>query len=158
MGYVAIASTQPRPDEIQHYGRLGQKWYQHVYGEVDGRAAYARKGLNKIASLNERSDKAKSKQLGKDKAAVKADTKATKLEQKEARLERKAAKEDRKANSRFRSQTSKDKHLAKADKYYNRATKVAAKAAVARTTANDLLNDARKNKYFYILIKIVKKK
>ena len=28
---------------LEHYGRLGMKWYQHKYGEVDGRAMYTEK-------------------------------------------------------------------------------------------------------------------
>lgn len=30
-------------DSLEHYGRLGMKWYQHIYGEVDGRARYTDK-------------------------------------------------------------------------------------------------------------------
>lgn len=31
-----------RQDELEHYGRLGMKWYQHRFGEEDGRAIYAK--------------------------------------------------------------------------------------------------------------------
>ena len=34
-------------DVLEHYGRLGMKWYQHLYGEVDGRAKYDQKWKNK---------------------------------------------------------------------------------------------------------------
>lgn len=31
-------------DTIAHYGRLGMKWYKHIYGEYQGGAKYAEKG------------------------------------------------------------------------------------------------------------------
>ena len=30
-------------DYLEHYGRLGMKWYQHKFGEEDGRAQYTQK-------------------------------------------------------------------------------------------------------------------
>lgn len=35
-------------DELEHYGRLGMKWYQHRFGEADGRAKYLKKGFKKL--------------------------------------------------------------------------------------------------------------
>ena len=32
---------------LEHYGRMGMKWYQHIYGEEDGRAMYMRKNSDK---------------------------------------------------------------------------------------------------------------
>lgn len=28
-------------EELYHYGRLGMKWYQHIFGDVDARAKYS---------------------------------------------------------------------------------------------------------------------
>ena len=30
-------------DYLEHYGRLGMKWYEHKYGKEDGRAKYVDK-------------------------------------------------------------------------------------------------------------------
>lgn len=37
-------------DELMHYGRLGMKWYQHIFGPVQAGAKYAQKAGSKIAS------------------------------------------------------------------------------------------------------------
>ena len=37
-------------DVLEHYGRLGMKWYQHIYGEEDGRARYNDKWKAKESS------------------------------------------------------------------------------------------------------------
>ena len=37
-------------DALEHYGRLGMKWYQHIYGEEDGRARYNDKWKAKESS------------------------------------------------------------------------------------------------------------
>lgn len=37
-------------DELMHYGRLGMKWYQHIFGPVQSGAKYAQKAGSKIAS------------------------------------------------------------------------------------------------------------
>lgn len=33
-------------DELEHYGRLGMKWYQHIFGDKDDRAKYTIKRKN----------------------------------------------------------------------------------------------------------------
>lgn len=43
---------------LEHYGRMGMKWYQHIYGEEDGRAMYSKKNEGKY-------EKDKSKRLQK---------------------------------------------------------------------------------------------
>lgn len=37
-------------EELMHYGRLGMKWYQHIFGPVQSGAKYAQKAGQKIAS------------------------------------------------------------------------------------------------------------
>lgn len=45
-----------RPDELMHYGRLGMKWYQHIFGPVQAGAKYA-KGENKELTPDKRLSK-----------------------------------------------------------------------------------------------------
>lgn len=35
-------------DYLEHYGITGMKWYQHLFGKVDGRAKYMHKGFGKL--------------------------------------------------------------------------------------------------------------
>ena len=44
-------------NELDHYGVLGMKWYQHKFGEVDGRAKYRDKGFSKLAKKKDKADK-----------------------------------------------------------------------------------------------------
>lgn len=37
-------------DSFDHHGRKGMKWYQHIYGDFEKGAAYAKKGLVKAGS------------------------------------------------------------------------------------------------------------
>lgn len=41
-----MTEWEARQDELEHYGRLGMKWYQHKFGDEDGRAKY----INKVKS------------------------------------------------------------------------------------------------------------
>lgn len=34
-------------DYLEHYGRLGMKWYQHIFGDADSRAKYSNRDLDK---------------------------------------------------------------------------------------------------------------
>ena len=43
-------------DELMHYGRLGMKWYQHIFGPVQTGAKYAQKAGSKIASAKSAHD------------------------------------------------------------------------------------------------------
>lgn len=43
-------------DELMHYGRLGMKWYQHIFGPVQAGAKYAQKAGSKIASAKSAHD------------------------------------------------------------------------------------------------------
>lgn len=40
-------TTMTTQEYLEHYGRLGMKWYQHRFGDVDGRAKYTEKAKNK---------------------------------------------------------------------------------------------------------------
>lgn len=53
MGYYAVERT----DSLSHYGRLGMKWYQHIFGEYNGTAKYAAKGQKKLAKMKEANKK-----------------------------------------------------------------------------------------------------
>lgn len=43
-------------DELMHYGRLGMKWYQHIFGPVQAGAKYAQKAGSKIVSAKSAHD------------------------------------------------------------------------------------------------------
>lgn len=43
-------------DYIAHYGRLGMKWYKHIYGDYYGNAKYAKKGKAINAKLSKKKD------------------------------------------------------------------------------------------------------
>lgn len=38
--------SQKNSEYLEHYGRLGMKWYQHIYGDYQGQAKYAEKYKN----------------------------------------------------------------------------------------------------------------
>ena len=42
-----IFMVVPESSYLEHYGRMGMKWYQHIYGEADGRAKYVEKFKDK---------------------------------------------------------------------------------------------------------------
>lgn len=64
-------------DDLAHYGRLGMKWYQHIFGEYQGAAKYAEKGVKKLEKAKERdrfnggTQSEKTKQLANKVKAVK---------------------------------------------------------------------------------------
>ena len=62
-----MTEWETRQGELEHYGRLGMKWYQHRFGEEDGRAKYTEKIQKKEA---EETYKKYSKPLRKEKAAA----------------------------------------------------------------------------------------
>ena len=59
---IVPAATE---DSIAHYGRLGMKWYQHIYGEYQGAAKYAEKGAKKVDRLQDRGRISEAKRLRK---------------------------------------------------------------------------------------------
>lgn len=44
-------------DYLEHYGRLGMKWYEHRFGKEDGRAMYEHKMARKWAKTKKKIDK-----------------------------------------------------------------------------------------------------
>lgn len=62
-------------DYLEHYGRLGMKWYQHKYGDADSRTKYAEKNHKKSSAEKHTEDKSKeaevsTKSIAKGKARV----------------------------------------------------------------------------------------
>ena len=107
--YIVGLDEFQESQDIQHYGRLGMKWYQHKYGEEDGRARYLDKGLAKMEKMDAKMQKRSSKaQIKKEKAQVKKDraqvmrdkfewTGKTKYVKKAAKMNKKAYKLNKKA-------------------------------------------------------------
>ena len=69
-------------EDIQHYGRLGMKWYQHKFGDTDGRAAYAKKGVNRIGKQEKVSGKQHARANAYHDKSVRAEKKANKADSK----------------------------------------------------------------------------
>ena len=57
ISYIEGLDEFRQGEDIQHYGRIGMKWYQHRFGEEDGRAAYIRKGFRKVNRYYDRAEK-----------------------------------------------------------------------------------------------------
>lgn len=57
LGEAVLMHMDQDQDYIAHYGRIGMKWYQHIYGEYQGAAKYAQKGAKKVAKMKDRYDK-----------------------------------------------------------------------------------------------------
>lgn len=74
--------TIERSGSLAHYGRLGMKWYQHIYGQYQGTAKYAAKGEKKLSKMKERNKE----------AFPKIANKAMKLSRKQYKYATKAAK------------------------------------------------------------------
>lgn len=55
--------------ELMHYGRKGMKWYQHIFGEIDKRAAYASAKL-KAASEKAKANREAERLVERDKKTV----------------------------------------------------------------------------------------
>ena len=106
--YMAVAQDK---EILEHYGRLGMKWYQHIFGDYQGAAKYADKGAKKLAnakqkdSFNGGGESAKTKKLKNDVKAVQEEAKAAKKRQDEKdaddkkKQEAKAVKAEQKAKA-----------------------------------------------------------
>lgn len=100
--YIVGLDEFQEGQDIQHYGRLGMKWYQHKYGEQDGRAKYLDKGITKLTKMDSKIQSRKPKiDVYKDKAQAKKD-KAQVLKDKfemtgNVKYMKKAAKQNKKA-------------------------------------------------------------
>ena len=114
--------------DIQHYGRLGMKWYQHKFGEADGRSRYMQKGLKKLDKYQKKTAKLETKraknaslhQRYKDKGDVLRDkyemTGKTKYLKKASKLRKKAFKYGRRqmsANTKITRLNKKGEKIAK---------------------------------------------
>lgn len=105
-------------NSLEHYGRLGMKWYQHIYGDQDGRAKYAEKGVKKVTKQDAKVTKASSKAAIK---RAKADQLRQKAELVELKSEKKALKLKKKAYKFYRDVTRQEKRAAKAEKSIQKA-------------------------------------
>ena len=57
IAYIEGLDEFRQGEDIQHYGRKGMKWYQHKYGEEDGRSKYMQKGLKKLDKYQKKTAK-----------------------------------------------------------------------------------------------------
>lgn len=77
-------------ESLSHFGRMGMKWYQHIYGDDDPRAKYSKKGgvtKNQKAVASGAPEKAARKikkvQMAEEKKRVKAEKAETKAKEKQ---------------------------------------------------------------------------
>lgn len=79
--YEAVSQDE---EVLAHYGRIGMKWYQHIYGDYQGAAKYAEKGSKKLANSKQKDnfrgggDSEATKKLRNLVKAVKEEAKAAK--------------------------------------------------------------------------------
>ncbi len=96
---IEAYSQYDHSEDVEHYGRLGMKWYEHIYGDYQGAAKYADKG----EKINEK--------LSKKKAKI--DSKATGLASKSKKL---AYKSDKAKNGGFLRKPNEEKSTKLAEK------------------------------------------
>lgn len=82
-------------DYLEHYGREGMKWYQHIFGEKDSRAKYSDKGASDAnISTSKKAQKAYRKEAAKvAKQKQKAKEEAAKKKEEEQKAEEKKKRE-----------------------------------------------------------------
>lgn len=113
--YEAVSHDE---EILAHYGRLGMKWYQHIFGDYQGAAKYAEKGAKKVAASKQKDSfrgggkSEKTKKLENAVKAVKEEAKAAKKRQNEA--EKRKEKENKAEEKKAAQQAAEDK--AKAEK------------------------------------------
>lgn len=78
-------------DSLEHYGRKGMHWYQHIFGERQGHAKYADKDGG--SKNPQRKRQAEKEEAARIKAAKKEEAAKLKAAKKEANEQRKAEKE-----------------------------------------------------------------
>lgn len=125
MGLEAIDPVKEY-EYLEHYGRLGMKWYKHIYGEKDGRAKYLNKGFKKAEKMYNKAEKALAKTNKFSSKAIDAGTKAQKLtvEAREKKLKLTRNLTTRKANKYKAKFVKYQKKYEKfADKWYKKNKK-----------------------------------
>ena len=101
---IEAYSQYDRGEDVEHYGRLGMKWYKHIYGDYQGSAKYADKGEKVNEKLSKKKEKIDSKAAGLASKSKKLAYKADKAknggflrkpnEEKSTKLTEKSAKAD----------------------------------------------------------------
>ena len=112
-------SVEQKPLDVMHYGRLGMKWYQHIYakGKSSGSSSkaakatakmnkYYHKGVSKIERLDEKAKNYSNKGQLKLKRAI-----LTRSRTGEKRSLRKASKYDAKSYKRYNKANKISKNL-----------------------------------------------
>lgn len=108
--YEAVSHDE---EILAHYGRLGMKWYQHIFGDYQGAAKYAEKGAKKVAASKQKDSfrgggkSEKTKKLENAVKAVKEEVKAAKKRQNEA--EKRKEKENEAKEKKAAQQAAEDK-------------------------------------------------
>jgi len=108
--YEAVSHDE---EILAHYGRLGMKWYQHIFGDYQGAAKYAEKGAKKVAASKQKDSfrgggkSEKTKKLENVVKAVKEEAKAAKKRQNEA--EKRKEKENKAKEKKAAQQAAEDK-------------------------------------------------
>lgn len=108
--YEAVSHDE---EILAHYGRLGMKWYQHIFGDYQGAAKYAEKGAKKVAASKQKDSfrgggkSEKTKKLENVVKAVKEEVKAAKKRQNEA--EKRKEKENKAKEKKAVQQAAEDK-------------------------------------------------
>lgn len=108
--YEAVSHDE---EILAHYGRLGMKWYQHIFGDYQGAAKYAEKGAKKVAASKQKDSfrgggkSEKTKKLENAVKAVKEEAKAAKKRQNEA--EERKEKENKAKEKKAAQQAAEDK-------------------------------------------------
>lgn len=144
MEYYAIVATSKK--DVEHYGRIGMHWYQHVFGKADARAAYARKGLNVLKRRTDRVDQQEQDYLNdrprQERLINRADRRESRAQTRLARAENRAARAERhtdranrrleRANNRYLRTGSARDHD-RAARAADRATRAATRERRANT-------------------------
>lgn len=108
--YEAVSHDE---EILAHYGRLGMKWYQHIFGDYQGAAKYAEKGAKKVAASKQKDSfrgggkSEKTKKLENAVKAVKEEAKAAKKRQNEA--DERKEKENKAKEKKAAQQAAEDK-------------------------------------------------
>lgn len=108
--YEAVSHDE---EILAHYGRIGMKWYQHIFGDYQGAAKYAEKGAKKVAASKQKDSfrgggkSEKTKKLENAVKAVKEEAKAAKKRQNEA--EERKEKENKAKEKKAAQQAAEDK-------------------------------------------------